>query len=265
MNDFTREIFANKEKLREKLATFLKTNDSVKIEIYAVAAEKFFNAGERQKLKWCWTWSWSAMFFCSLIYFYRRLYLLGFVFFILGSIPFFNWLVWAVLCGNFKWFVIRRFAQELDKGIESFENYKPKSWFAPIFMGSLNAVVCFVLALLVLIADFGINRQNGEKLLNEIRLTKLELFSYVKEHGKLPNDLRKATKAPLEKIADEYYLKVGENICAKLDKSDPYFGFIQINFKDRRCNEAFGYVLRADRAVRQGIEDANKILNKELK
>lgn len=52
----TKTVFENPQLLREKLLTYLQRPEKVKI--YAQAAEKFFAAGNGQKIKAKPTWSW---------------------------------------------------------------------------------------------------------------------------------------------------------------------------------------------------------------
>lgn len=52
----TKAVFENPQLLREKLLTYLQMPE--KVEIYAQAAEKFFAAGNGQKIKAKPTWSW---------------------------------------------------------------------------------------------------------------------------------------------------------------------------------------------------------------
>lgn len=55
MTEQTKAVFENPQLLREKLLAYLQTPE--KVEIYAQAAEKFFNAGYRMSLKFTPTWS----------------------------------------------------------------------------------------------------------------------------------------------------------------------------------------------------------------
>ncbi len=52
-------FFENPQLLREKLLDYLQTPE--KVEIYAQAAEKFFAAGNGQKIKVKPTWSWYGL------------------------------------------------------------------------------------------------------------------------------------------------------------------------------------------------------------
>lgn len=133
MTEQTRAVFENPELLREKLAIFLRTPE--KVEIYAKAAEKFFNAGGRQKLKYTRTWSWWGFFgsLCGVPWFflYRKIYVIFFVALALqiGLVIFLNiftprsngaWIIgylvaYAQLCAQLsKFTVIDRFSKALD-------------------------------------------------------------------------------------------------------------------------------------------------------
>lgn len=72
MTDYAKSVFSNPELLRQKLGLYLKTPD--KVELYALAAEKFFRAGGGQMLKFEPTWSWWAFFFQWAFFMYRRDY-----------------------------------------------------------------------------------------------------------------------------------------------------------------------------------------------
>ncbi|WXG59954.1 hypothetical protein VB002_13710 [Campylobacter concisus] len=41
MTEYSKSVFSDPKLLREKLGLYLKTNDALKVEIYAQAAEKF--------------------------------------------------------------------------------------------------------------------------------------------------------------------------------------------------------------------------------
>ena len=133
MTEQTRAVFENPKLLREKLAIFLRKPE--KVEIYAKAAEKFFNAGGRQKLKYTSTWSWWG-FFGSLggawFFLYRKIYGIFFValaldigiriflnIFMPGSSDVWLDVVWqlifAITCAQLsKFTVIDRFSKALD-------------------------------------------------------------------------------------------------------------------------------------------------------
>ena len=132
MTEQTKAVFNDPKLLREKLNEFLQTPE--KVEIYAKAAEKFFNAGGRQKLKYTSTWSWWG-FFGSLggawFFLYRKIYVIFFVSLALqiGLVIFLNlftprsngaWIIgylvaYAQLCAQLsKFTVIDRFSKALD-------------------------------------------------------------------------------------------------------------------------------------------------------
>lgn len=63
-------FFENPQLLREKLLDYLQTPE--KVEIYAQAAEKFFAAGNGQKIKVKPTWSWYGLLVLGGFYFTKK-------------------------------------------------------------------------------------------------------------------------------------------------------------------------------------------------
>lgn len=154
MTEQTRAVFENPELLREKLAIFLRTPE--KVEIYAKAAEKFFSAGGRQKLKYTSTWSWWGFFvaLCGAPWFflYRKSYGIFFValaalciglvifsdIFMPGSSGVWLGYVWglifAIVCAQLsKFTVIDRFSKALDSDeLENKGGVNPWGIYIPI-------------------------------------------------------------------------------------------------------------------------------------
>ena len=79
MTEQTKAIFNDPQLLRQRLGVFLQSPD--KVETYALAAEKFFAAGDRQHLCFKETWSWWAFLFPSWFFLYRKEYVKGVAFF----------------------------------------------------------------------------------------------------------------------------------------------------------------------------------------
>lgn len=84
MTEYSKSVFSDPKLLREKLGLYLKTNDALKVEIYAQAAEKFFLSGGKMMLKSTPTWSWYAFFFYFLPLVYRKLYAKAVIYYLLS-------------------------------------------------------------------------------------------------------------------------------------------------------------------------------------
>lgn len=84
MHKRTFEIFSKPYLLRRKLAVYLQTPN--KVEVYAQAAELFFNAADRQGLKFVPTWSWWAFLGRFFFFAYRKSYKFAALFFAAGHI-----------------------------------------------------------------------------------------------------------------------------------------------------------------------------------
>ncbi|MCR4941863.1 MAG: hypothetical protein K5978_03600 [Campylobacter sp.] len=91
MTKYTKEIFSDPEKLRQKLQIYLQTPN--KVELYAKAAELFFNGGGKEKLAKIPTFSWWAFFAHALFFMYRRDYVNMIICFFVPILPFMlpNW------------------------------------------------------------------------------------------------------------------------------------------------------------------------------
>lgn len=116
MTEQTKAVFENPQLLREKLLAYLQTPE--KVEIYAQAAEKFFNAGMRMGLKFAPTWSWWGFFGNMWYLFYRKLNKEGLIYLaaiiLLSWIPVLNFIIMIAVPLAGKYFVIKRFEQALD-------------------------------------------------------------------------------------------------------------------------------------------------------
>lgn len=164
MTEQTRAVFENPELLREKLAIFLRKPE--KVEIYAKAAEKFFNAGGRQKLKYTSTWSWwgffGALFGAPWFFLYRKIYVIFFValaalwigqvildIFMPGSSA--VWLGWqlifAIVCAQLsKFTVIDKFSKALDSDeLENKGGVNPWGLYIPIGIIVIYAIYGFII------------------------------------------------------------------------------------------------------------------------
>ena len=132
MHKKTMEIFSKPYLLRRKLAVYLQTPN--KVEVYAKAAELFFNEAGRQGLKFVPTWSWWAFFGRFFFFAYRKSYKFAALFFATGhisrnldlfipNIPFLGALTkFGVKWGNFlgpgitaKYIIIQDFFEKLEK------------------------------------------------------------------------------------------------------------------------------------------------------
>ncbi|MDY4013304.1 MAG: hypothetical protein SOY61_06415 [Campylobacter sp.] len=167
MTEQTRAVFENPELLREKLAIFLRKPE--KVEIYAKAAEKFFSAGGRQKLKYTSTWSWwgffGALFGAPWFFLYRKIYVIFFValaalwigrvifsdIFMPGSSDVWLDVVWqlifAITCAQLsKFTVIDRFSKALDSDeLENKGGVNPWGIYIPIGIIVIYAIYGFII------------------------------------------------------------------------------------------------------------------------
>ena len=120
MTEQTKAVFENPQLLREKLLAYLQTPE--KVEIYAQAAEKFFNNGMRMGLKFTPTWSWWGFFGNMWYLFYRKLNKEGLIYLaallLLSWIPVLNAAIMFAVPIAGKYFVIKRFEQALDMNNE---------------------------------------------------------------------------------------------------------------------------------------------------
>ena len=80
-------VFANPQILRKKLGEYLNTNDTSKIEKYAIVAEKMFDKGQKQSLKFYIGWSWWAFFGQFWYCLYRGANKAGLKYAIFGLVP----------------------------------------------------------------------------------------------------------------------------------------------------------------------------------
>lgn len=165
MTEQTRAVFENPELLREKLSIFLGTPK--KVEIYAKAAEKFFSAGDRQKLKYANTWSWWGFVGAPWLFLYRKSYGIFFValalcigleifldIFMPGSSG--VWLlifcIWGAMFSKF--IVIDRFSKALDSNeLENKGGVNPWGIYIPIGIIAICIIAAFILTLLDLSLD----------------------------------------------------------------------------------------------------------------
>ena len=83
MNDYSKQIFANPQLLRQKLELYLQS--PAKIEIYAKFAEKAFAKGMKNDSAVKPSWSWWAFFFAPLFFIYKKCYSHGILLTVLSS------------------------------------------------------------------------------------------------------------------------------------------------------------------------------------
>lgn len=139
MTEQTKAVFENPQLLRKKLGEFLDTSDSVKIEKFAVVAEKAFSKGGKTGLKFVVSWSWWSLFFGILPLVRRKCYLYSFIMCLLCMI--FSTIL--VAC-TYKYLIITRFKNSLNVGDEKFYKMSGTSILA-VF------VVLFIPVLITLI------------------------------------------------------------------------------------------------------------------
>ena len=174
MTEQTKAVFSNPKLLREKLNEFLQTPNS--IESYALAAEAFFAAGGKERLKYKWTKN-TTLAWCLILGYmvplYRKCYGLFFlccvVYFILPIFIVCIWLIignveessdktlkdierLCVLAINFiltltiKFQVIKRFEKALDLGEAEF--IKKSGRINPFLVFAIHIIFIFLIALL---------------------------------------------------------------------------------------------------------------------
>lgn len=162
MTERTKEVFGNPELLRAKLGVYLKTPE--KVELYAKAAEKFFEKGNKESIAFKATWSWWAFFGECWFFFFRKEYLVGAILFAIGVvISLFTHLITPnasnfvflpmIFCAVFaKYKVIKNFEAALDRDSdEALELLGGKNaWAIWVPVGLI--VLTFVLV--VLMMDF---------------------------------------------------------------------------------------------------------------
>ena len=136
MTEYSKSVFSDPKLLREKLGLYLKTNDALKVEIYAQAAEKFFLSGGKMMLKSTPTWSWYAFFFYFLPLVYRKLYAKAVIYYLLSI---FLPITMIVLPMYFKYYVIKRFEKYLDLGDDA----------ALVQFGGKNVIAIWVITVVI--------------------------------------------------------------------------------------------------------------------
>ena len=112
MTEQTKAVFSDPKLLREKLNEFLQTPE--KVEIYAQAAEKFFVAGNGQKIKAKPTWSWWGLIGSWWFLFYRKDNVNGLIMLLIAGIGSrfianLGFIVPIVIGMYAKYYVIKRF------------------------------------------------------------------------------------------------------------------------------------------------------------
>lgn len=136
MTEYSKSVFSDPKLLREKLGLYLKTNDALKVEIYAQAAEKFFLSGGKMMLKSTPTWSWYAFFFYFLPLVYRKLYAKAVIYYLLSI---FLPITMIILPMYFKYYVIKRFEKYLDLGDDS----------ALVQFGGKNVIAIWIITVII--------------------------------------------------------------------------------------------------------------------
>lgn len=146
MTQDTREIFSSHQLLRAKLGVFLQTPQ--KVELYASAAEAFFQKGNKEKLRFKLTWSWWAFFAQYWFFFFRKEYRLAVPLFIIGffilddKYYLLQHLAAMIFCALYaKFRVIKNFEKALDSD-EDLKSLGGKNIWAiwmPILVGITTA------------------------------------------------------------------------------------------------------------------------------
>lgn len=161
MTEYSKQILSDPKLLREKLSIYL--NGSKSVESYAKACEKFFKAGNGEKLKEKMTWSWTAFLssflgpqwfllyrgaiksFCYVVLFLVWIGYKGtkpgnetdFIFFYM-LISFIIFPVWYG--GRAKFVVCQTFVEKLN--LENDEALKPNRSFLYLFIAANIVLLC---------------------------------------------------------------------------------------------------------------------------
>ena len=109
MTQKSKEIFADGNKLREKLGIYLQTPE--KVEIYAQSAEAMFENADKNGISFVATWSWWGFFLNVLFCIYRKMYGVALLVFICNLIPFLGNIIAGL---SVKYFIIKDFESKLD-------------------------------------------------------------------------------------------------------------------------------------------------------
>ena len=142
MTEYSKEIFSNPTKLREKLELFL--GDKNKVEIYATACEKYFQKGDSKRLTYSMSWSWWGFVMCFWYLLYRKIYaqalmsaVMSFVFFIVANF----------IVGFFgKFYFAQRFEEFLDLQDDAMlvKNGGKNKWAIYLFLAFLFINIVFL-------------------------------------------------------------------------------------------------------------------------
>lgn len=155
MTEQTKAVFNDPQLLRQKLGEYLDTANSIKIEHYALAAEKFFAAGERKSLKYKATWSWPGFFFNWLFLSYRKVNDKAFLYLILISVTSIFGFIPMIFAGiKSKFYIIKRFELALDCGDAMFKAMSGKTMLLVWLIIGLNALAILFIAISIYFLGF---------------------------------------------------------------------------------------------------------------
>ncbi|PSM53254.1 DUF2628 domain-containing membrane protein [Campylobacter blaseri] len=144
MNEHQKEVFSNPALLREKLGIYLQTPE--KVEIYAESFEKFFEAGNRNEIKFKATWSWWALFGGLFFYLYRKDYKMAIIYFILSLIPIVS-LVALLIPAYAKYSICDKFCKALALNNDEFLKNEGgvNKWAIYLAVVLFVLVICLIL------------------------------------------------------------------------------------------------------------------------
>ncbi|MCI7582231.1 MAG: hypothetical protein SO164_08335 [Campylobacter sp.] len=157
MTEQTKAVFSDPKLLREKLNEFLQTPE--KVEIYAQAAEKFFLAGNGQKIKAKPTWSWWGLIGSWWFLFYRKDNVNGLIMLLIAGIGSrfianLGFIVPIVIGMYAKYYVIKRFEKALDNN-----ELESKSGVAKwaIYVGIIGQIVTIIVSAMIFSGNLKFN------------------------------------------------------------------------------------------------------------
>lgn len=237
MTEQTKAVFENPQLLRQKLGEFLGTDDSIKIEKFAVTAQKCFAKGGKVSLRFSISWSWWPFFLGILSLFlgvlpliWRKNYLQAFFWWILYFITI-GFSVFILPC-FYKYLIIKRFEKALDGGDEKFSKMSGTNLLAVFIVLFLPLILGFIV---VTIPRFASTRADAEisATIANIRtlLADAGTYSAIKGnfHGVKYRDFTNIRVSNIDAVAlnNEVFITVDGSDCVgiKLEEQNGNYSF----------------------------------------
>lgn len=237
MTEQTKAIFENPQLLRQKLGEFLRTDDSIKIEKFAISAEKCFAKGGKVSLGFAISWSWWTLFLGVLPLAWRKSYLQAFIWWILLSF----FIPWLILPCVYKYLIIKRFEKALDGGDENFKKMSGTSLFGIFLIIFLPIILGFIL---VAISRLSSTRSDAEisAAIANIRTLEIDTKAYYSEKGTFKNakysDITNVRLDDNNKVVEQKaFLLIGGEKCIGVKLDDNYLEFNKEESKNSACQE----------------------------